>query len=450
MVDVRVERLTAAAAEPRQRAAATALAGAGLGPGDRFAVVAQGSADLLCVVLGALRTGVVPVVLNPALLPHEQDALITDADVALVVRDDEVHALAAGDGTAELAQAPLGRPMHYTSGTTGTPKGVWSGVLDEDDALALLTEEQQLWGFAATDVHLCCAPLHHSAPIRFSAAVLLAGGDVVVVAPFDAAAVASAITEHRPTTAFVAPAHLQRLFAVDPAPPLDSFRLLAHAGAPCPEPLKRAALERFPDGSVWEFYGSTEGQFTACPAQDWLARPGTVGRARPNRQLRVDEDGLIWCRVPGYAAFEYWGDPAKTSDAWRPEPTPDDPRAGWFTVGDIGRLDDDGFLHLDGRRDDLIITGGVNVYPAEVERALFTLPGVEDAAVFGADDEHWGQRVCAAVVAPGLRVDQIEAHLAAQVAPYKRPKQIVLVDELPRTATGKVRRSTMASDLGLD
>jgi long-chain acyl-CoA synthetase len=232
------------------------------------------------------------------------------------------------------------------------------------------------------------------------------------------------------------PAHLQRLFAHGHLPDLSSFRRLVHAGAPCPTPIKEAALAAFPADSVWEFYGATEGQFTACPPDDWLQHPGTVGRARPRRRLEVDDDGLIWCHVPAFARFEYWRDPERTEAAWRGDA---------FTAGDLGHLDE-GFLFLDSRRDDLIISGGVNVYPAEVENVLAALAGVEDVAVFGAPDERWGQRVCAAVVGdvrPGAVVDHAHAHLSA----YKCPKDVYLVDDLPRTGTGKVRRSRLARQL---
>ncbi|OWY61072.1 AMP-dependent synthetase, partial [cyanobacterium TDX16] len=270
-------------------------------------MVAHSSAALLATILGSLRRGVIPVLLNPALLPHEQAALLADAECRAVVRDDEVGELAAeGNPEAELAPQPLGRPMHYTSGTTGTPKGVWSGVLDEASAASLAAEERDLWSFVADDVHLVCSPLHHSAPVRFAGGTLLAGGEVVLPGRFDAAAFAHVIEVERPTTAFLVPAHLQRLFALGQPLDLASFRLVAHAGSACPEPLKLAALEAFPEGSVWEFYGSTEGQFTACPPEDWIAHPGTVGRARPGRTLSVDDDGTIWCRTPAHARFEYW------------------------------------------------------------------------------------------------------------------------------------------------
>jgi acyl-CoA synthetase (AMP-forming)/AMP-acid ligase II len=235
------------------------------------------------------------------------------------------------------------------------------------------------------------------------------------------------------------PAHLQRLFARAELPSTASFRLLAHAGAPCPEPLKRRALDAFPSGSVWEFYGSTEGQFTACSPDDWRAHPGTVGTARPHRRLSVDGDGEIWCGAPPYARFEYWRDSEKTASAWRGDE---------FTVGDVGRLED-GYLWLDGRRDDLIISGGVNVYPAEVENALAGVPGVDDLAVFGAPDDRWGQRVCVAVVG-SADPRAVMAQAAARLASYKRPKDVYLVDHLPYTSTGKVRRSAVAALLGLE
>src|SRR5690606_2781507 len=185
--------------------------------------------------------------------------------------------------------------------------------------------------------------------------------------------------------------------------------------------------------------GSTEGQFTACPPADWRSHPGTVGRARKNRTLAIDDDGMIWCTVPRWARFTYWRDPEKTARAWRGDA---------FSVFDLGSLDADGFLYLDGRRDDLIITGGVNVYPLEVERALLAHPQVADAAVFPLDDERWGQMVCAAVVGDASDAT-LETWLAERLAPYKRPKRLVRVDAIPHTPTGKVRRSRLAEDLGL-
>ena len=336
--------------------------------------------------------------LNATLLPGERDALLADARPALTVTD-EAELAALGEGPpVDLADHLLGRPMHYTSGTSGRPKGVWCGVWDEGTARRAADDEADLWGFGPDDVHLVCSPMYHSVSTRFALGTLLRGGTCVILGRFDAELALGALTGAAgpvPTTTFVAPAALQRLLALGDALPdrFDSLRLLVHAGSPCPPPVKRQAMDRVADGVVWEFLGSTEGQFTACPAEEWVRRPGTVGRARPGRRLEVDEAGVVWCHAPDFAAFAYWDDPVKTAAAWRGDA---------FTVGDLGHLDADGFLYLEGRRDDLIISGGVNVYPAEIEAALSEVPGVAQVAVFGVDDETWGQRVCAAVVAdPG-------------------------------------------------
>ncbi|HET6625863.1 MAG TPA: AMP-binding protein [Nocardioidaceae bacterium] len=416
-------------------------------PGDRVALLVPGSADYVQLVIGFLAAGMVPVPLDPRLTASERSVILDDIEPRIVVDDPDLAASML-ENTPDRFRGglPLARPMHVTSGTTGSPKGVWSGILDESAAQALVDEERALWDFAASDVHLVLSPLYHSAPLRFAMGTVLAGGRVVVPGGFDPARVTEVIEHERPTTMFCVPAHLQRLFAhwdQTGAPDLSSFRLVAHAGAACPPPVKERMLELFPAGSTWEFYGSTEGQFTACRSEEWRAHRGTVGRARPGRKLSTDPDGTIWCVVPEYARFSYWNAPEKTAAAWRE--TSDGPA---FTVGDLGRIDDDGYLYLDGRREDLIISGGVNVYPVEVENALGGHPAVTDIAVFGVDDEQWGQRVCAAVVG-----DVPAAELADlardRLAPPKRPKDYFPVEALPRTATGKVRRLDLPGLLGL-
>jgi acyl-CoA synthetase (AMP-forming)/AMP-acid ligase II len=435
MTDVPV--ISSAGSERAQRRAAAALAAAGLRPGDRLLVSAVASPALLAAVLGALRTGVVPVVLDPGLPPAERAVLAEDADAALDL-GNEPDRLLAGTDEAGLAAVPLARPMHYTSGTTGRRKGVWSGVLAEEDARSLADEEIDLWGFAPDDRHLVLSPLHHSAPLRFAIHTLLAGGEVLLPGPFDVERVAATIATLRPTTTFCVPTHLQRLITRDDID-WSSFRRLVHAGAPCPAPLKRAVLEALPEGSVWEFYGSTEAQFTVCSPADWLAHPGSVGRARPGRALETDERGQLWCAVPRWARFEYWRAPEKTAAAWRGD---------LLTVGDLGRVDDDGIVWLDGRREDLVISGGVNVYPAEVEAVLDGHPGVVESAVFGVPDDEWGQRVVAAYVGTADPAE-LGAWARERLGAAKRPKALHPVGELPRTSTGKVRRLDLAEVLGL-
>ena len=413
--------------------------------GSRVALLVPGSLLLLETVMALLSRGALPVPLDPRLTAYERERILGGLDPAFVVTDEEALAALLDDVRPEGAMSgwtPRARPMHVTSGTTGTPKGVSSGLLSPTAAAALVAEERELWGFAATDVNLVLSPLYHSAPLRFAMGTVLAGGRVVVPGPFAPDLVTRAIEAERPTTMFCVPTHLQRLFThwdEVGTPDLSSFRLVAHAGAPCPVATKRRLLETFPPGTTWEFYGSTEGQFTACRSEEWLQRPGTVGRARPGRRLHVDDDGTIWCTVPDHARFEYHGAPDKTAAAWR-----ETPAGPAFTVGDVGRLDDDGYLYLDGRRTDLIISGGVNVYPLEVEHALREHPAVDDVAVYAAPDPDWGQRVCAAVVGEATD-DQLDDWARQHLAPPKRPKTWIHVPDLPRTATGKVRRDQLAS-----
>lgn len=414
--------------------------------GDRVALLQHGSTAYVETVVGLLAGGVLPVPLDPQLTAVERARVLEDVEPALVVDTAEglasLHASIPDDRRRGL---PLGRPMHVTSGTTGRPKAVFSGVLDARAATALLAEERELWGFCADDVNLVVSPIHHSAPLRFATGTLLAGGRLVFAGGFDAARITALLAEERPTTMFVVPTHLRRLLAhwdAHGTPDVSCVRLLAHAGAACPPDLKRRLVDTFPAGTTWEFYGSTEGQFTACRSEEWLERPGTVGRARPGRSLSVDEHGTVWCVVPPHARFEYFRAPEKTAAAWR------ETAAGpAFTVGDLGRLDDEGYLYLDGRREDLVISGGINVYPVEVENALREHPGVVDVAVFGVADDEWGQRVCAAVVGSAT-AEELAAYARERLSPAKRPRAWRFVEALPHTATGKVRRSELASGGG--
>ncbi len=407
------------------------FAARGVGRGDRVAIVAPNHPAYVPCALGALCTGVVPVPINAHLPGAEVERIVADADVALTLTGDawpDVDAVSP----AVLAPVPLGRPMHYTSGTTGLAKGVWSGVLSEGDATALARDEAELWDPRPGDTYLVCSPLYHSAPLRIATSALLAGARVIVFERFDAAEVARAFADERVAGAFLVPTHLRRLLAGPFAAP--AARRILHAGEPCPEPLKRRAIDAFGVDTLSEFLGSTEGQFTFCTSAEWLERPGTHGRARTGRTLSV-HDGAVYTSAPPFARWEYWNDPAKTARAWKGDS---------FTVGDLGHLDEDGYLYLQGRREDLIISGGVNVYPAEVERILLEHPGVVEAAVFGVADDEWGQRVCAAVTGD-VDGETVRAHAKERLPGSHVPKQVFVVDALPRTETGKVRRSDLTS-----
>ncbi|MEI8057817.1 MAG: class I adenylate-forming enzyme family protein [Actinomycetes bacterium] len=436
--------LTAAASFEQQRRVAGSLTARGLTAGDRIAFLVSNHPLTISAVLGALRIGVIPVMLDPALSENERADVLADADCALIIESHEsLQELNLGE-PIDIASAPLGRPMHYTSGTTGRRKGVWSGVLSEAAGAALVAEERDQWSLRSNDIHLVVSGLYHSAPLRFPSGTLLAGGSVAVLPHFSGDAFLAALRDVQPTTIFCSPAHLQRLTETIDAgatlPDVSQVRLLAHAGAPCARPLKERIHGLFPSGSVWEFYGATEGQFTVCPPDEWASHPGSVGRVRPGRELSVDPDGTIWCRVPDYARFSYWGDSAKTAAAWRGDA---------FSVGDLGRLDSDGYLYLDGRRDDLIISGGVNVYPREVELAFEGCPGIGEIAVFARPDDRWGQRVCA-VVTGNATDDELRNWAEIHLSAARRPKEYHRLPAIPHSGIGKVRRRFLAAELGLE
>jgi acyl-CoA synthetase (AMP-forming)/AMP-acid ligase II len=439
-------RLTRESLEEPARRAAGWLAAGGARRGDRVAVVARNHPATLALVHGALRSGVVPVLLGTTMPAAEREWILRDARPALVVDDPGTVPLTDARPAAGLADVPLGRPMLYTSGTSGRRKGVWSGVLDEDLARAWERDEQELWAPVEGLSFLVCSPLSHSAGYRAATSALLAGATLVLLERFDAAEVVRLLAEEPITGTFLVPTHLRRIMALEgDLPRPAAVRKVLHAGEPCPEPLKRRAMAWLPEGTLWEFYGSTEGQFSAISPGEWLERPGSVGRARAGRRLEIpdpgpDGVGPVHVSAPPFARWEYWGDPEGTAAAWRGD---------LFTAGDLGRLDPDGYLYLMARRTDLVLSGGVNVYPAEVERVLLAHPAVQEAVVAGVPDEEWGQRVTAVVAAPGATERELLDWCRDALEGARRPKAILVLDELPRTASGKLDRiaaSALASE----
>ena len=450
--------------DERQRALAGLMSEGGLERGDRIAILAANRPEVVEVATGALRAGIVPVPVNSLLTTPEIAYILEDSGARWLFTDRPVEPLPGlervitfGDAyerslteasPAVLSDVTTTRPMHYTSGTTGLPKGVHVAPMNDDDAEQVSATFRALWGIESDDVHLVCSPLAHSAPLRFSTRTLEAGGSVVLQPKFEAENTLAAISLFSVTSTFMVPTHLERIVALGRSVlgryDLSSMRLLAHAGAPIREETKRAVLELFPLGSVWEFYGSTEGQATRISSEEWLAKPGSVGQSLPGSKVYVMSDGFekmppgevgrVWVLVPAIERFEYWGDPEKTEAAWRD---------GAFTVADLGHLDEDGYLYLSGRANDTIITGGVNVYPQEVEAALCTHPDVAEVVVYGAPNEEWGQEVRARVVpAPDAKLDIEELRTWARdrLAGFKVPRSIEVVAELPKTATGKLKR----------
>ncbi len=447
------------AALHRATGAVTALAETG----DRVATCQPNDLRSFATSWAMMLAGVVEVPVPPGATADEARALLADSRPRHLLLDVdapgvrsaaaalEVHVVTGATGPPRVPASdhPRTRPMSYTSGTTGRRKGVEAGVHDAGWGEAWLTDERAAFGDRHGDRHLVVSPLHHSGPLRHALVCADQGGAVEVLPHFDVDLWLDALRRFRPTSMFCVPTHLHRLLRHPDLSrgDLASLRLLLHAGAPCPTGLKERLHALAPDGAVWEFYGATEGQFTVCPPTTWEEAPGTVGRARPDRVVSVrDHDGntvaagvrgTVWATAPDHARWRYRGLPDATAAAW------DDDA---FTVGDVGHLDRDGRLFLHGREGDLVITGGVNVYPAEVEDVLSRIAGVGEVAVFGVPDEEWGQRVVAAVVpAAGPRPDPADVITAARarLSPARVPKQVLLVDDLPRTPTGKVRRADL-------
>jgi long-chain acyl-CoA synthetase len=242
------------------------------------------------------------------------------------------------------------------------------------------------------------------------------------------------------------PAHFIRILEVPEAEraqfDLSSLRLIVHGGAPCPVPVKRRIIDALPATEIWELYGASEGGATRISPQEWLQRPGTVGVPWPGVEVRIldaggralppGEAGLVYVAPAGGARFHYHDDPDKTSQAWRDDA---------FTVGDIGYLDDDGYLFLTDRASDMVIRGGVNIYPREIEDVLHTHPAVVDCAVFGVPDDRYGEALKAVVeLRSPASADDLRSHVAQTLADYKVPKHVEVVDELPRLPNGKVMK----------
>ena len=460
--------LTFSELDQRQRRLAGALKAAALEEGDRIAVLSRNSVESLEVTTGALRAGFIPVPVNPLLTGREIEYVLTDSGARWLFTDQTDEAppelervVTFGDAyervlseadEEELCDHARSRPMHYTSGTTGRPKGVWVRVMKPRKAAEMSADFISYWGLQETDIHLVCSPLAHSAPHRYALRTLEAGGTVALQSRFDPAETLAAIDLFNATTTFMVPTHLERILALGDKHlrrhDLASMRLLMHAGAPIREETKRRTIGLFSEEAVWEFYGSTEGPATRISAKEWLRRPGSVGRPREGAEIIVKrpdkqpagagEVGTVWVKDPRIERFQYWGDRAKTRRTWS---------AGAFTVGDLGYLDDEGYLFLTGRAHDTIISGGVNVYPQEIEEVLREHPAVSEAVVYGVASDEWGQEVHAAVVpVPGAVCDADEMldWCRERVAGYKRPRRLEIVQELARTPTGKVKRERPA------
>jgi long-chain acyl-CoA synthetase len=359
--------------------------------------------------------------------------------------------LRAGQPETAPANRAAGTTMHYTSGTTGRPKGVRRSLtgFTPEDAADLGAALPQLFGITTgqPNVHLITSPIYHTAVTLFGVGALHLGHTVVCMETWDAELALALVDRYRVTNTHMVPTQFKRMLSLPAATrarcDLSSMRWLLHAAAPCPVGIKRAMLEWW-GPCVYEYYAATEGGGTLATPQDWLAHPGTVGTAWPVSELMIADDdgnacatgcpGTIYMKM-GLADFEYKGAPEKTA-ASRLD--------GFFTVGDIGYLDEEGFLFLCDRKVDMIISGGANIYPAEIEAEIIMHPQVADVAVFGIPDADWGEQVKAVVepAAGAVPGDELAAGILAsldgRLARMKWPRSIDFTDELPRDPSGKL------------
>jgi long-chain acyl-CoA synthetase len=421
---------------------------------DSGAQIAIGDADLL----GPMRDVLGGVV---TIAQHTPDEVADAYGIAAGARAvqpwclDYDDVVARGDAGGDNVTVPAPRPdasmnsLFYTSGTTGAPKGVVRATPGTEGTIRRQVVLEACYGLAPESRGLVTTPLCHMFASNFAQTTLRLGGLLVVMPRFDAAEFLRLVARHGITNAQVVPTMFVRLLRLPPHKRvrhnIATLRHVLHTGAPCPPRVKREMIDWF-GPVIWEQYGSTEtGVVALCNTAEWLAHPGTVGRPFLSSEIRIFSEsgtpcpagtpGEIYARMHGTPDFTYLG---------RPEARAEVEREGLISAGDIGELDADGYLYLRDRRLDLILTGGNNIYPAEVEVRLAEHPDVSDCAVFGVPDEEFGQRPVAAVSlrdgADAAVADTLEAFLRTALAAYKVPRDYVVLPQIPRSDSGKLLR----------
>lgn len=446
----------------------------GVDPNTKVCSCGQNSAGLLALTHAVRKVGAVGVPLNYRLAPEEAAYVIDNSDATVVYVDAEYEELIAGirdripkvaevlvfdgDGTLERRLESLpstvpavpddvvsvgGKAMIYTSGTTGRPKGaVRSSRLDPGSAMALI----QLIGYVPEDVYLTTGPLYHSGPGGFAGIAHALGNTIVVQHKFDPEDWLRLVDTYKVTTTFTAPTPIRMVCSL-PAEVKNRYdrssmrRLIANA-APWTLSLKKLYLADFPSDSLWEVYGSTElGVDTVLAPEDHLRKPGSCGKPAPGVEIKLFDDNGNEITQPHQTGELFVRSSTVFSEYYKAdEKYRASTRGEFHTVGDIAYFDEEGYFYIADRKNDMIISGGMNIYPAEIEAALDASPDLYEVAVFGLPDEQWGERVAAVVVParPGVTVDDVVSFARQHLASYKVPRSIEFVDELPKTGSGKV------------
>lgn len=474
--------------------AASGLAALGLGEGDTLALLLRNDIAFFEASLAAGMIGAYPVPINWHNTAEEVCYIVEDSGAkALVVHADLLHSLASSlpeglpvlvvETPPEIRSAyglpsgncavPPGMPdwevwtrsysrinlpppalrssMFYTSGTTGKPKGVRRQPMSPDTAPQREKVMATVFGIRPGMRTIVTGTLYHSAPNAHSLAAVRIGARIVLQPRFDAEELLALIERHRITHMHIVPIMFVRLLRL-PADvrsrhDLSSLEWVIHGAAPCPPEAKRAMIAWW-GPVIYEYYGSTEAGLNTCASsEDWLTRPGTVGRPAFGSSVRIvdghglhlppGEEGLVYLKQEAISDFTYHG-----MDAKRREMELD----GYVTVGDIGCLDEDGFLFIRDRKIDMVISGGVNIYPAEIEGVLMHMKGVRDCAVFGIPDEEYGESLAACIQPEnpdpgengGLDAERVRAYLGEHLAPFKVPKVVEIREDLPREDSGKI------------
>ena len=446
------ERLTYAGINDRANGAAATLLDAGLAPGDRAGLFAQNSIDFIAVFFGAIKAGIIVVPLSTRATAHELSIIAADCGMKILFHDGSAPDV-DGVTLAKIDIVPTTRSfaatrnlesiacLLYTSGTTGKPKGVmiphrqllWNGY-------STVTN----WGLREDDIAPIFTPLYHAGGVAvFLIPLFLAGGTIVLHRGFDAAEVWETIERERCTIVLGVPTIWKILLDSPQFAPVDlsHVRWFISGGAPLPAFLIAAYEKR--GVTLKQGYGLTEvgvNCFTMT-IEDARKKPGSIGRPMMFTDVRLVDDagndadtGEMWIRGP-HVSSGYWNNPSATSEAYVD---------GWFHTGDVARRDADGYFFIAGRRKEMFISGGVNVYPAEVEGELLQHPQVSDAAVIAIADDMWGEVGIAFVVAPDV---DLTAFLSTRLSRYKIPRRFIFVDALPRTPYGKVLKEELRKQL---
>jgi fatty-acyl-CoA synthase len=473
------ETISYAELDRRSNRAAHLFRARGLNVGDTIALFLDNVPQYYDIAWGAQRAGLFYVCISSKLTAPEVDYIVRDSGASLIVASADLGAVAgqlasaladcalfalggavAGwerweDAVAAMPDGPIaderaGIDMLYSSGTTGRPKGVRVALPEDpsiDSPTVLMMLAQHLYGLDGNTIYLSPAPLYHAAPLRWSMTVMRLGGTVVMMRHFDPEAALAAIERYHATASQWVPTHFVRMLKLDEAArtahDLSTLKVAIHAAAPCPIPIKEAMIAWW--GPVlYEYYAGSEGNgLTTINSAEWLDHKGSVGRAaygtlhicdEQGQEIGVDQEGLVY--FEGGGQFAYHNDPERTAEARN--------ALGWTTLGDIGRIDADGFLYLTDRKSFMIISGGVNIYPQEIENRLVTHPRVADAAVIGGPDPEMGERVIAVVQPVDMAeatpefAEELTRWCRAELSGVKTPRQIDFSAELPRHATGKL------------